>query len=68
MTDDYEKITFNELCKLGNINVPQIFLDAIKSKYTPIECVQLLSEIILTNDNLIDKYIISKNKNGLIKS
>jgi len=51
-----------------------IFLDAIESKYTPLECIQLLSKIILTNDNfyiidpnLIDKYIRSKNKNGLIR-
>jgi hypothetical protein len=74
MSDDNEKITFNELCKSCNVIVPEIFLDAIELKYTPVECVQLLSKIILTNDslniidpNLIDKYILSKNKNGLIK-
>lgn len=71
---DNDKITFNELCLSCNVIVPQIFLDAIESKYTPTECVQLLSKIVLTNNslniinsNLIDKYIISKNKNGLIR-
>ena len=51
-----------------------IFLDAIKSRYKPIECVQLLSKIVLTkynliiiDSNLIDRYIKSKNKYGLIR-
>ncbi len=73
MTDD-DKITFYDLCKSCNVNIHEIFLDAIESKYTPIECVQLLSKIVLTNENLIiidshliDKYIKSKNKNGLIR-
>lgn len=74
MSKNDDNITFNDLCKSCDIIIPEILLNALEAKYTPEECVILLSKTILTNNNLrvinptlIDKYIKSKNKNGLIK-
>ena len=67
------KITFDELCKSCDIILPKVIIDALEAKYTPEECIELLSKINLSNDNLkiidtnlIDKYIKSK-KNSLIR-
>ena len=71
--NDDIKITLNDLYKSCNIIIPEILLNALEAKYTPIECVKLLSKIIVSNNNLkiidpdlIDKYIKSKNKYSLI--
>ena len=60
------KITLNDLYRSCDIIIPDILLNALESKYTRIECVELLSKIILTNNslklidpNLIDRYIKS---------
>ena len=68
------KITLNDLYKSCDIIIPEILLEALEAKYTPRECIELLSKINLTNinlkiidSNLIEKYIESKNKPGLIR-
>ena len=73
--DEDTKITLIDLYKSCNIIIPDILLNALEAKYTPQECVELLSKITLTNknlkiidSNLIEKYIESKNKPDLIKS
>ena len=60
------KITLNDLYRSCDIIIPEILLNALESKYTRIECVELLSKIILTSKslkiidpNLIDRYIKS---------
>ena len=66
------KITLNDLYKSCGIIIPEILLNALETKYTPLECVELLSKIVLDNNslkiidsNLIDEYI--KSNNRLIK-
>jgi hypothetical protein len=46
------KITLNDLYRSCDIIIPEILLNALESKYTRIECIELLSKIVLTNDKL----------------
>ena len=74
MSINNKTCTLNELCKMHDLIIPGPFLDALEQAYKPEECIQIISKSISTKDNLkvidpilIDKYIRSKNKFGLIK-
>ena len=72
--NENKKVTLNDLCKSCDLVIPEPFLKALEKAYKPEECVFILSQSISTNNKLklidpelIDQYIKSKNKFGLIK-
>jgi hypothetical protein len=69
-----EKVTLNDLCKSCELVIPKPFLEALEIAYTPEECINIISLSIAShnplkviNPELIEQYIKSKNKFGLIK-
>ena len=74
MSNEKEKVTLNDLCKSCDLDIPEAFLEALEEAYNPEECVNILSQSISTKNSLkiidttlIDHYIKSKNKSGLIR-